>query len=327
MTMPLPTGAVPYISPTTLLNASTGVDFSTIPATPSFDPAANNAEMWNICNRASAMADEYCNQVLRATTDTEVLHGPDYRVTVGPQAGGASPTPYWGTAGFNARCIMSRWPVLEVTGVLVSPNTFPRSWSTIPAGYYEPEQPPYGMFNSVAPADSADGGQAIIIGAGYVSWALNRNGYILQISYVNGWPHCALTAPAEAGAQTLTVTDCTGWAISNYENSVMGATGNLKDGGWTESVNVTAASALSGPGTLTLATPLQYAHQAGVIFTTMPGSIEQACILFGAAQALVRGATTTTVHSVGGHAQSSGDDFTKLNTEAEVMLHPFRRMI
>ena len=47
-------------------------------------------EMWNMCGRATARVDGYVNQVLRATVDTELLYGPDYRVTVGPASGGAA---------------------------------------------------------------------------------------------------------------------------------------------------------------------------------------------------------------------------------------------
>lgn len=327
MTMPVPLGLTPYISPATLTQASTGVDYSSIPATPNFDPQANNSELWNICQRATAMADQYCNQVLRATLDTEVMRGPDYRVTVGPQAGGAYPTPYWGNAGSNARMIMSRWPVLAVNGIKVSPNNFPRNWVTVPANNYEPELPPYGIFNSVAPGDDAYGGQAIIMGAGYVGWNYGRNGYVLQVSYTNGWPHTSLTTVAPAGAETISVADTTGWAVSNYEDTVTGATGVFKDGGQQEAGSVVSASTTSGPGTLTLSSPLQFTHQGGVVFSTLPGAIEQACILFGAGQALVRGATTTTIHAIGGHAQSSGADFSELNLEGEILLHPFRRSV
>ena len=64
------------------------------------------------------------NQILRATVDTELLHGPDYRVTVGPAGGGSYPTPYWGNSGaLNARIILSRWPVLQVTNVQTCPNS------------------------------------------------------------------------------------------------------------------------------------------------------------------------------------------------------------
>lgn len=327
MTTPMPLGLTPYISPTTLINAPTGIDFTTIPDVDS-SPAQLNAEQWNMCMRATSMADQYCNQLLRATIDTEILHGPDYRVVVGPQAGGGYPSAYWGTSGSNCRAILSRWPILTVNSVKVGANAvWPRVWTTVPSGFYEPELPPDAMFNSSAPSDDAYGGQAILIAPGYVDWCLGRNGYILQIQYTNGWPHTSITVSAAAGASTISVADTTGWALPNYAGTLTGATGAFKDGGQTEAVKVTASSTTSGPGTLTLSSPLGYPHVAGTIVSCLPAAVEQACILFCTAQALVRGATSTTIHSIGGHAQSSGGDITGLNAEAELLLHPFRRII
>lgn len=326
----VPIGLSPYISPATLVAAPTGIDFSTIPALGSinFDPAANSAELWNMCARATSMADQYCSQLLRATTDVEVMRGPDYRVTVGPSAGGASPTPYWGNAGSNARLIMSRWPVLNVQSVKVSPNgVWPRSWQTLPTGYAEPELPPYGIYNSIAPTDDAYGGQAIIMAPGYVSWGLGRNGYVIQVTYQNGWPHCTLTANATAGSTTLAVSDTTGWATPNYENSYTGATGVIRDSGQQETASCVSASTSAGPGTLYTSSATTYAHETGTVFTTLPAAVEQACILFCCAQALVRGSTSTTIHSIGGHAASSAMDIGDLNSEAELLLHPFKRTI
>lgn len=327
MTTPMPLGLTPYISPATLINAPTGIDFTTIPDVDS-SPAAQNAEQWNMCMRATSMVDQYCNQILRATIDTEIHHGPDFRVTVGPQAGGGYPTVYWGTTGSNCRVLMGRWPILAVNSVKVAANgVWPRSWTSVPAGYFEPENPPYGMFNSVAPADDAFGGQAVLIAPGYVCWNLGRNGYILEISYTNGWPHSSITSNVIAGATTISVSDTTGWAIANYAGTVTGATGTFKDGGQTESFTVTASTTTSGPGTLTLASALQYPHEIGTIVTTLPAAVEWACILFCTAQALTRGATSTTIHAIGGHSQFSGGDITSLNAEAELLLHPFKRTI
>jgi hypothetical protein len=279
-----------------------------------------------MCARATAKVDGYCNQVLRATTDIEVLHGPDYRVTVGPGAGGSSPTPYWGNAGFNTRAILARFPILQVTQVQVSPNTFPRNWRTLPAGWAEPEYPPFGIYNSVAPASDAYGGQAIIIGPGFVSSCLGRNGFILMISYVNGWPHAEITTSAQAGATSVAISDCTGWGITSYQGTV-GATGVVKDSGQQETVHASSTSVAAGPGTLNLSAQLVYPHQAGTIITSMPASIEQACILFATAEALTRGATTTTIHDIGGHSQNTGGDVVGLTTEAELLCHPYKRTI
>jgi hypothetical protein len=281
-----------------------------------------------MCSRATARVDEYCNQALRATIDTELMHGPDYRVTSGPGAGGGSPTPYWGNAGYNARIVLSRWPVLEVTNVQTCPNSlWPRQWTALPTGYYEPESPPIGIYGSAAAGGAAQGGQAIIIAPGYITWNYGRNGWAIQITYINGWPHTEITEYIAAGVSEIPVDDTTGWATENYFNTFTGATGTIKDSGQQESVHVTEASVASGPGTLTLASPTNYPHQAGTLLTTLPSSVEQACIYFATAEALTRGATSTTIHSIGGHAQSSGQSSAELISEGELLLKAFKRTI
>ncbi len=287
------------------------------------------AELWNMTARATSRCDGYVNQTLRATADVELLHGPDYRVTVGPASGGAYPTPYWGNSGpLNARLIMSRWPVLSVTQVQVCPNNlWPRQWTTLPAGYAEPEVPPVGLYGSVAPGGSAEGGQGVLVGGGYISKRYGRNGWAIQVSYINGWPHTSLTAAVAAGVMSLPVNDCTGWAVENYYGTSTGATGTIEDSGQQEAAHVTAASVTAGPGNLTLASATTYPHPAGTIVTTMPQSVQLACIYFCTAEALTRGATSTTIHSVGGAVAHSGADMDGLITLAELLLHPFRRTI
>ena len=223
---------------------------------------------------------------------------------------------------------MSRWPILQVTGVKVCANsTWPRSWTSVPAGYFEPEVPPIGLYGSVAPGGSAEGGQGVIVGGGYINKAYGRNGWVIQVSYLNGWPHCSLTAAVAAGETEIEVNDCTGWAITNYYGTATGATGRVVDSGQQEAVHVTSASVTAGPGTLTLSSALNYPHQAGVLVTTMPASVEQACIYFATAEALTRGATSTTIHAVGGAAQSSSGGARDLIEEGELLLHAYRRTI
>ena len=326
MTTPMPLSNAPYISPETLITAPTGIDWTSIPPDDDATPAQNAAEMWNICQRSTAEVNGYCNQVLRATVDNEFFQGPDYRVTCGPGAGGSGSSAYWfaGTGTFNTRIILARFPILEVTNVSTCPSTtFPVSWTALPSGYYRAEKPPIGIYGSVSPDSSAFGGQAIIVAPGYIDWSNGRNGWAIWVSYVNGFPHSEISVNASAGDRTLTVDDCTGWGITNWAG-ITGATGVIKDSGQQETVNVSAASVTSGPGTLTLSAPLVYPHQAGTLFTTLPASIEQACILFATAEALTRGATTTTIHDIGGHSQNTGGDVTSLKSEAELLCHPFR---
>ena len=281
-----------------------------------------------MCGRATSRVDGYINQTLRATADVELVYGPDYRVTVGPASGGSSPTPYWGNTGAqNARIILSRWPVLQVTQVQTCPNNvWPRQWTTLPSGFAEPEVPPLSIYGSVSPGGSAEGGQAVLVGGGYINGCLGRNGWAILVSYLNGWPHCSLTASVLAGATTIQVNDCTGWAVTSYYGTT-GATGRVVDSGQQEALHVTSATATAGPGTLTLSSALNYPHQAGVLVTTMPASIEQACIYFATAEALTRGATSTTIHAVGGAAQSSSAGARELIEEGELLCHAFKRSI
>lgn len=331
MTTPMPLAGAPYISPVTLTNAPTGIDWTSIPVGDDVTLAENESEWWNMCQRATAKVNGYCNQVLRATIDDELLHGPDYRVTVGPAGGGSYNPAYWmgsGSCSYNARVRLARFPILQIVSVSTCPNTvFPRTWRPVPSGFFEPETPPIGIYGSVAPSAEAFGGQSIIVAPGYIDWVYGRNGYAVHVQYVNGFPHAQITTAAAAGATSLLVDDCTGWGLSSYVGSATGATGVVKDGGQQETVHAASTSVVSGPGTLTLSSPLVYPHPAGTIVTTLPAQIEQACILFATAEALTRGATTTTIHDIGGHSQNTGGDVAGLNTEAELLCHPFKCVI
>jgi hypothetical protein len=311
-----PTGPLsPYVTPDVLIAAPTGISWSTIPPGTGVTPQMRFAEQSNLCARATAQADAFCNTVLRATLDTEVFRGPDFRVTV--QVGSR-----------NGRVVLQRAPVLDVVSVQVAPaNVFPRQWTTVPAGYYEPEYPPIGIYGSSAPSAAGEGGQAIIISPGYISWANGRNGIIVKVQYYNGFPHCGLASAATAGASTIQVDDCTGWGITTPFSDVTGATGTILDSGAQETVQVTASSAIAGPGTLTLAAPLAFSHPSQVIVSTLPQSVSWAVILFASGMALTRGATSTTVQAIpGGSGGGSGKPMT-LVQQAQSLLMPFKRVI
>lgn len=290
----LPVGpGTPYITPSVLRNAPTGIDWSTVPSRTASN-TARAAEQANICVRATGIAEGITNQVLRATNDTEFFSGPDYRVTINRNTG-------------NARILVSRWPILQVNGGQVSPDIFPRAWVIVPANQFDIERPPIGLFGASQAADIAEGGQAIIMGAGFLRWYPGRNAYRIQVQYVNGWPHTSLTAAATPGSpQTVQVDDCTGWAPSAFDPLPLGATGIFYDGVFQEVVQCTASSVLYGPGTLTLASPLTFSHQSGTLLTTLPRAVMNAVIDLAASLALERGASATVIQSVSGGSGSSG---------------------
>lgn len=313
MTALYPAGQTPYCTLPELLSAPTGISWSTIPPGQSVTAPQRQAEQLNILGRATARADGCVRQTLRATVAEEQLYGPDYYLTVQNGSG-------------LGRAILSYWPVLSVTSVQVSPNSFPRSWVTVPAGYYDIERPVIPVYGSVAPSAVPIGGQAILIARNYVAWCNGRNGFAVKVGYVNGWPHTSLTGPVTAGATSLPVDDCTGWAITG-EFGQAGAAGLVYDSGFQETVQVTAASVPAGPGTLTLSSPLLNSHQAGVMVTTLPQSVIDATILFSVAQALQRGATSTTVHAIPGGTGGGADNPDIVIKRGEALLAPFRATI
>jgi hypothetical protein len=221
------------------------------------------------------------------------------------------------------RVILQRLPVLVITGVQISPNIFPRQWTVLPDGYYSPEYPALGLYDSIAPSAGGQGGQAILISQGYVSWRLGRYGFAVQVSYVHGWPHCSLTSSAAADAETVSVDDCTGWGVTTAAGT--GAAGVAYNGGSQEGLKVTGTSVASGPGTLTLAAPLQYSHPAGVMVSSFPQNIIWGAALLSAGAALTRGATATTIQEAPG--RSSGSTPQSKTDAAHKLLHPYRRTV
>jgi hypothetical protein len=299
-----------------LTASATGVSWSSIGSPASVRPtsAEQLAEQMNICRRASAMADSATNTVLRATVDTEQLTGPgDFRFQLQNSTG-------------RARLLMSRSPITAVLGGQYTPaSAFPPTWTQLPASAFRIERPVIGSFGSTAPSGSGDGGQSLLLQPGYASWLFGRNSVDLQVTYVNGWPHGTLIAPAVVGSTSVQIDDCTGWGPP--AGATTGALGTIYDLGSEEAVLVTAASATQGPGTLTLSAPLQFSHGYGVMVSTMPGTIQQATILFAVSQALVRGSTATTVQAVPGSSVGPGASPKDFEDAAKHMLSPYRRVI
>lgn len=313
MTIPWPVSRTPYVVPDggNLASWPTGVSFGSIPPGTGTTPAQKTAALANICLEATSEVDSYVNFPLHAVLNTETETGPNYRLTIRRQTG-------------MARMVLSRWPVTNIVSVRVAPaNVFPRQWVTVPAGFWQPEYPVVGHYGSNAPTSSGEGGQAILIAPGYVNWCLGRWGFAVQVQYTHGWPHTHLTASAVKNASTLTVADCTAWAP--FAAGEPGAGGIIYDiTGGQEPVSVTAASATSGPGTVTLASALSYPHDAGIMVSALPSNAIWATALFAAGAAMTRGATSTTVQSIPGHLGATPASLTK---EAKAKLRGFCRTI
>jgi hypothetical protein len=301
----------PYINPAILTAASTGISWDTIPDRDS-NPDQQYAEQINMCARATASIDEYCNQPLRATIDVEQLTGPgEFR--------------YQQQSNGNARLLLSRSPVTAVIGGRISSaQSFPQSWNTIPANQFRVEKTLIGVYGTTAPGTSGGGGQSVIMSSGYGGWWFGRLSNLVEVTYLNGWPHAAISTAVTAGTSTLAVDDVTGW---------LGAVGIIYGQALQESilcigVTPTTTGAISGPGTLTLAQPLSFTHQVGDIVSCLPQSVQWAAILYCVVQALTRGATSTAVQSLGGGVSGSGGlSPGDLTAAAEKHIHAYKRTI
>jgi hypothetical protein len=300
----------PYVTPEVLRAAPTGIDWSTIGPGARPTEIQQFNEQLNLCRRSTSMIEGYCNQPLRATLDVETLFGPgDLRFQMVPNG--------------TARLLLSRSPVTYVTGGQVAmAATFPPQWTPLAASQFKPAVPLVGVYGATVPGGSDNSGQAVYLAPGIVSWRAGRYGYQVQVDYVNGWPHASLQAPATAGAMTIEVDDVTGW----YNPMGGGATGTVYDPSMQETVTVASAGTTTGPGILALASPLAYPHAVGVMVSTMPNTIMQSAILYCVAQALTRGATATSIQATPG-SMAGGGSATDLNGEAELLVHPYRRVI
>lgn len=299
-----------------LQSAPTGISWNLIPE-PGSTSAEQYAEQMNMCIRASGLVNAYCNQVLKATIDTEVVDGPDLRLTIQ-------------NSTRNARITLSQWPVTSIHQIAVSPNSFPRSWQVVPSDMYAVERPPVGVYGTSAPSSAGNGGQTILLGAGYVNWCNGRWGYTTSTVYSSGWPHTMLLEPADAGATTIRVDDVTAFT---------GAASRIYDGAQTESAMVSSVSAdipfqlpygggmvAAGPGTLTLAEPLAYEHDAGVLLSALPQDIMWAAILAATVQALESGITAVAIQNLPGSQTVGGQGIAALEIEYKGILDHYKRV-
>ena len=322
----MPVGT-PYVTPGLMQSAPTGVSWQIIPEPGATDPQIN-AELTNIAWRATSIVDTFCNQVLRATIDTEQLYGPR-NARVGVQRGTG-----------NGLLVMRRWPITEVLAIQTSSNqSWPRAWSTVPSDRYEVEHPLINALSDTASATGPDGGMSIVIApggcglgdVGGYGGSFGAGGLIFLVSYTNGWPHTSLTESASVGATALSVDDVTGWTD---------ASGFVYDGSSTETVSPISVAATtplalpngvgtaqSGPGTVMLGSPLAFDHAAGAMVSSLPGNVIWAAVLAAAMQATEGGIVSISIQNMPGSVSTGGKGSMDMQTQFERFLNPYKRIV
>ena len=282
---------------------------------------AKLAEQTNICWRATQWVDSYCNQPLRADVVQEEETGPNFRLTV-PPSGSSS-----------AEWLLSRWPITRVYGGRYAPTSaFPPTWTDLTETKFQLVHP-VDTLTSTYPDASGDGPMLLRIAPGIITWWYGRGAWRVQVAYLNGWAHTSLSENAEAGATELHVDTVTGWVIPTQS-----ITGQVYDGGMTETATVSGVVALTpitvfgtqvetGPGTLTLKTPLLETHAKGTLFTTLPWNVIWASIEVCVAQALTRGAEAVVAPGMPGSMTSSKGTVTALYKDAKSILDVYKRIL
>jgi hypothetical protein len=171
------------------------------------------------------------------------------------------------------------------------------------------------LTGSIVPTGAGPGPTAILIGPGYVDWSNGRNGYLVQVTTINGFPVAGIDVTARAGDRSIHVDDITGWW-----NGTAGARGVIYDSPYREDAVVSGATpdtagAISGPGTLALTQPLAFDHvpvvgpyqpAQRILFSAMPSALITAGLYLATYYGLVRGATGAVMQSGRGMAAPSG---------------------
>ena len=240
------------------INAPTSVDYNNLVV--GGNAAAQTAELNNVIIRASSFMDEYLNQNLNASTQTE-----NQRMR------------------FNSQGYLALHPN---NSPVISLNSF--SWGSDPNNL--------SPLNDCSTAWFED--QQVIIPVSQLSTTWSSAGPLsfgnignpsqpvfVRYNYTSGYVN-NLMVSAIAGASSMTVQDATG--------VVAGMQLRIFDGASSEKVTV-ASNYTYGSTTIPLISPLGFNHVNGVAFGNLPNTIKQAAILVTTGFIKLRGDSSMTM--------------------------------
>lgn len=319
-------GLTGYVTPSILIAAPTGISWSTLPV-PGASATQQLTTQQDICNRATASAEAFLNQQVRCTIDVQVENAPSRnRVWIDASTG-------------VVRFMANHFPVLDVVSAETCPSgTFPRVFTAVASDFWDVDDPPSINTGSAVTGGDGQGGNIILFAPGTLDWSRGKKAWRISVTYLNGWPHAGITAAMLAAATAVHVDDVTGWSVATSDAPI---TCPIYDGANTEVVQVVGVASTTngtsglsafGPGVLTLASGTSNAHAgpvsgvASCLISTMPATIMSAVIKMAAAEALVRGATATSVQRNQGQTTKSGSAG-DLYLEGCELLLPYRRVV
>jgi hypothetical protein len=280
----------PYITLDTFKQAPTALDYTNLVV--GGNQAAQDAELSNAILRASSWIDQYCEQVIGATVDTEQQRARINR---------------------EGQLILhpKSYPIIALTSLKVGYNQ--QSLTAVPdcsVAWLEDQQIvfPYANANLTWSNQGA---------LSFAAGSTSGNRVYCNYSYVNGYAITTTASALTAGATSLTLVDATGL--------LPGSTFTLFDGELTERVTV-ASSYTFGSATVPLVSGLVNSHLAGISASALPAAIQEACILATASYLKVRGDSALVmgmgnrVGSAVGFSSLQGPDM----EHAKELLKPFR---
>jgi len=282
--------STPYLTLDEFKQAPTAIDYNNLVAN-STDGAVQDAELANAISRASSWIDTYCNQVLAATTETELQ-----RVRM--------------SADGYIKLHPRYWPILEVTAF---------SYGATPNGLVAYGDLSQGWLEDQSIVMPWTGGTTNAGPLGFGAGGGPRLPVYASVTYVSGYANTLLSASASASATSVAVADPTGILPGSHLT--------IYDGTYTENV-VVASSYTPGNATVAINGSLSNAHASKVAISALPPAVKQAAILATTAFLKARGdyAMTMAVTNVVGEAQAQAKG---LNYDLEIakeLLLPFRRV-
>ncbi len=234
-----------YITPTEYKTAPTAVDVNNLVA--GGNQAAQDAELAELCRRATSIIDSELGFSLAATSRVE-FHRTRYQ-----RDGALSIHPNWA-------------PLNQLTAVSIgttAADLVAVSATALAAAFIEEQQ-------WILPiAAMVTTGFPIQLGGGKPGARI-----LAKTTAVSGYPNTTLTVAPAANATQLTVaapagfTPAAGSAVADEQVQII-------DGALTETVTVVSVAG----NVLTLAAPIVNAHAVGVVVSALPADVKEACTL------------------------------------------------
>lgn len=284
----------PYLTLQEFKNAPTALDYGNLVA--GGNQTAQDAELSNAITRASSYIDQYCNQIIGATTDVE-----QQRIR----------TKSDGTLRFHPKY----FPVVALTSL--SYGFYPNQQTSVTdcSQAWIEEQEIVFPYANLAYTQSSQGP----LGFGFAT--SDRAETYIKYTYINGYANSIFASNASAGATSITVSEGLG--------IIAGEMLNIYDGAQTERV-VVASNYTFGSTTVPLTSPLIYDHLAGVSISNLPAAIKEAAILMTTAYLKIRGDASMTMQVTNTASQQvAGTGSGRVGTEVghvQELLKPFRRI-